>query len=48
MFAKIVHKFWKFTKLYVTIHIQMQAMPQAQASLSSFQLNEEQHCLLHI
>ena len=26
----------------------MQAMPQAQGSLSSFQLNEELHCLLHI
>ena len=26
----------------------MQAMPQAQASLNSFQLSEELHCLLHI
>ena len=26
----------------------MQAMPQAQASLGSFQLNEELHCLRHI
>ena len=26
----------------------MQAMPQAQISLSPFQLNEELHCLLHI
>ena len=26
----------------------MQAMPQAQVSLSSFQLNKELHCQLHI
>ena len=48
MFAKLVHKFLKFTKSFVTLYISMQALPQAQGSLSSFQLNEELHCPLHI